>query len=137
MFTGTTDEYFQNSAAEFWDLIYIDANHDFDYVVRDFNNSVKRCREWVLIHDMIPPSIKHTDRRLCSDSYRLLYYLWMHTDLSIYPICWDYGLTFVKMPAEPVNPPEWCREISYEQFMRWVENMHLYSEFEIVQALNA
>lgn len=136
IFTGTTDEYFQYSADEFWDLIFIDANHDFDYVLRDFNNAVTRCREWVLIHDMIPPSIKHTDRRLCSDSYRLLYYLWKHTDLSIYTICWNYGLTFVRMPAAPVEPPAWCREVSYKQFMKLVEHMHLYSEAEIVKALN-
>ena len=83
MFTGTTDEYFdQLSTSERFDIIFIDANHDFEYVIRDFNNAIKHANKWVLLHDMVPKSVKFIQPKFCSDSFRVLHYLIKETDFE-------------------------------------------------------
>jgi len=136
LFTGTTDDYFSSKGTWRWDIIYIDANHDFDFVLKDFNNSVLCCNEWIAIHDMIPPSKKYCARHLCSDSFRLLYYLLKETQFQIYPMQDNYGLTFVRMPAHTVDPPDRYRRVTYEQFTQFVDGLHLYSSSEIAEVLN-
>lgn len=137
MFTGTTDEFFSSiSEDKMWDIIYIDANHDYEYVLRDFNNSVKHCREWILIHDMIPPNKEHCDSSLCSDSYKLLmYFLTEERNFEVYPMDEDYGLTIVKMPSKKAIPNAF-REVSYKNFMEFISGKHLYSKEEMKYVLN-
>jgi hypothetical protein len=137
-YTGTTDEYFnQLDESIRFDIIYIDANHDYDYVLRDFNNSVKRANRWILIHDMIPPSFGSTRSDRCSDSYKLLYYLLTETDFIVYSLNHNFGLTFVKMPARKINPPEHFKDTSYSVFMDFLKSKKLYDDNEIVQVLNS
>lgn len=134
-FNGTTDDFFTNiDPATIFDIIFIDANHDYDYVVRDFNNSVKHCKEWLAIHDMIPPTLYHTHHTQCSDSYKILYYIikersditWFALKDPMY-----VGLTFVKMPAEQLNPNDKYQNISYEEFMNEIKNHKLYTKEEM------
>lgn len=134
MFTGTTDDYFkQLSSDEKFDIIFIDANHDFDFVLRYFNNATHHAKSWVIIHDMVPPSIEFTSQDFCSDSYKLLFYFLIEKNFEIYSTKENYGLTFIKMPAEPVNPPYSYCEVTYEEFMNYVnKNYKLYTESELV-----
>lgn len=134
LFTGTTDQYFK-SANDRFDIIFIDANHDFDFVVRDFNNSVSRCNEWILIHDMIPPGLKYIKPAKCSDSYRVLYYLLRETDFKIYPMNNNFGLTLIKMPASQIDPAESYKHISYNDFKVFISKQKLYNDHEIIQIL--
>lgn len=138
MFTGTTDDFFLKlNRSRRFDFVYIDANHDLDYVVRDFNNSVAICDGWVLIHDMFPPDEAHTDTRLCSDSYKLLFYLVTATKAEVYTLDSDYGLTFVRMPAQPVELPKHFRELSYANFLTMMDPIKFkrYSTAEISKIL--
>lgn len=137
VFTGTTDEYFQQlDKSEIFDVIFIDANHDYDYVLKDFNNSIKHCREWIVLHDMIPPSIYHTHTTLCSDSYRLLYYI-LKQNIIFYslhdPIY--FGLTFIKMPITELDPTEEHKHISYHLFIDEIKKHKLYSKQEMSEIL--
>ena len=134
-FTGTTDEYFkQLDESQIFDVIFIDANHDYDYVIRDFNNSIKYCKEWLAIHDMIPPTLYHTHHTQCSDSYKILYYIikerpditWFALKDPIF-----VGLTFIKMPATQLNPDDQYQNISYEEFMNEIKNHKLYTKEEM------
>lgn len=136
MFTGTTDEYFQQlSKDEKFDIIFIDANHDYEYVVRDFNNAVDHAAKWILIHDMIPRSAKFTQSKYCSDSFRVLQYLITETNFEIYTMDNNFGLTFIKMPADKIDPPEQYTQISYRDFVEFIGNVKLYSDDEMIKIL--
>jgi len=136
MFTGTTDDYFdQLSASERFDIIFIDANHDYEYVVRDFNNAVKHANKWVLLHDMIPRSKKFTQPKFCSDSFRVLQYLITETDFEIYTMNNNFGLTFVRMPAAKIQPPVEYSSISYDEFVEFISTVKLYSDEEMIEIL--
>jgi len=136
LFTGTTDEYFAGlDIDKKFDIIFIDANHDYDFVLRDFNNSVDHCNEWILIHDMIPPSEEHAQSHLCSDSYKLLYYFLKEEDFKIFPMNENFGLTLIKMPAKKVFPSDYYKNLSYNEFLDFIKNVRLYSNDEIIKIL--
>jgi hypothetical protein len=135
MFTGTTDDYFAQLTDQKFDIIFIDANHDAEYVVRDFNNSIKRCQQWVLIHDMIPPSVKYTASKFCSDSFRVLHHLLSQTKFEIYPMNENYGLTLIRMPAEPIVLGNSSVNLSFGQFQEFIADQRLYTRDEIIQLL--
>jgi hypothetical protein len=138
LFTGTTDEFFsQLDTIKKYDIIFIDANHDYEYVLRDFNNAVDHCDKWILIHDMFPPSVKYTKSNLCSDSYKLLHYMLDNTDFSIYVMDNNFGLTLIKMPAEKINPLPQSKNIDYNDFLTFMKNVKLYSNQEIIEILNS
>jgi hypothetical protein len=136
IYTGTTDAYFEslNPSARF-DIIFIDANHDYDYVLRDFNNSVVRCNKWLLLHDMIPPTEGHTHTGLCSDSYKILYHILAHEDFEVYPMNTNYGFTLIKMPAGKICPSPENKNLSYADFMNFMSGKHVYSDDEIQEIL--
>lgn len=139
-FTGTTDKYFEEiDSSKSFDVIFIDANHDYDYVLKDFNNCIKHCKDWIAIHDMIPPTEYHTVSSQCSDSYKILHYILKErNDLSVYsmenPIyC---GLTFIKMPAAELKPDDNYKIITYQEFKEELKKHKLYSKEEIKQILS-
>jgi hypothetical protein len=136
MFTGTTDDYFAqlNKNTKF-DIVFIDANHDYDYVLRDFNNSVKICNQWIILHDMVPPDKEHTNTKFCSDSYKVLHYIKNNTDLEVFTLDNNYGLTFVRMPGVELNPDSYSANLSYEDFVSYISGVKLYSNDEMKHIL--
>jgi hypothetical protein len=52
----TSDEFFQNHCNQTYDIIFIDGNHDSDYVCRDLNNSLKVLSPngSIVMHDCFP-----------------------------------------------------------------------------------
>lgn len=95
----TTDEFFSKNSETF-DIIFIDANHDWLYVRRDFENSLKILNEFgiIFLHDSDPIHKIMLLPNFCSDSYHINDYVYSnHPELDIItlPIC-DMGLTLVK-----------------------------------------
>jgi hypothetical protein len=138
-FTGTTDQYFASIDSNIlFDIIFIDANHNYEYVLRDFNNSIKHCKEWLVLHDMIPPKKSDTAYTACSDSYKLLYFLLKeqkHISLySLYDLIY-FGLTFIKMPTNTAYPAKHYELTSYEDFIQEINKHKLYSKQEITLIL--
>jgi len=136
-FVGTTDEFFESIKKDRkWDVIFIDANHDLDFVLRDFNNAVKHCMGWVVLHDMIPLSEKYTSARFCSDGFRLLYRL-LTVGLEVYPMVGNMGLTFVRMPAKKITSTKKAESLTYAEFVEFIAGEKLYSTEEMKDILCA
>ena len=138
MFLGTTDEYFNKlSDSEKFDIIFIDACHNYEYVLRDFNNSIDHCNKWILLHDLVPPHSGYTDKTFCGDAYKFLFYLIKEEKFTKYTCNENFGLTFIKMPAIKVQPSEYYLTASYDEFASYVDNHYkTYTPNEIVTILN-
>ncbi|WP_027183879.1 class I SAM-dependent methyltransferase [Desulfovibrio inopinatus] len=75
VFKMTSDEMFDKGiidetlSGRHIDLAFIDGMHLCEYVMRDFINTVARCRKGslILIHDMFPKSIEHASRERTQD----------------------------------------------------------------------
>lgn len=136
IFNMTTDKFFDViDKSKKYEVIFIDANHDYEFVLRDFNNSTKHATKWIIIHDMIPPDFAHTDSRLCSDSYKLLYYFLTSTNFQIFPMNENYGLTLIKMPAHEVHPSDQIRNLPWNIFYEFISNQKLWTRIEIEEML--
>lgn len=57
----TSDEFFANHCKQTYDIIFIDGNHDSDYVCRDLNNSLKVLSPngSIVMHDCFPQKKEH------------------------------------------------------------------------------
>ncbi len=136
LFTGTTDEYFsQTSKDTRYDIVFIDANHDYEYVVKDFNNSIKICDKLLILHDMVPPDKAHTASNRCSDSYKVLYHLKKFTKLEVFTLNHNCGLTFVKMPGTKIKLNRDTQTLSYEDFYEFTKGLTFYSDQQMVEIL--
>lgn len=134
MFTGTTDDFFKQNKDRY-DITFIDANHDYEYALRDFNNAVDITDKWIIMHDMVPPSIEYTKSSRCSDSYKVLNYLRKSTDMEVYTCDFEYGLTFVKMPGKKIKPPKENADLSYDSFMMYITQFGFVKENKIIKIL--
>ncbi len=123
-FQGTTDSYFaQLDANEKFDVIYIDACHDYHFVVRDFNNSLKHLNlgGLIFLHDMIPPKKELTAPHYCGDAFKFLHHVVTECPgeyqyYSLSPEYGDYGLSVFINPTKSLNPPAAAATVSYEAF---------------------
>lgn len=94
-FLGSTSDFFKQNKQRF-DLVYIDANHDHENVIEDFNNSVL-VSDFIFIHDTVPPEESFCDGNKCSDSYKVLYhFIKNHYDFVVSGD--NYGPCFVWNP---------------------------------------
>lgn len=80
-----------------FDMIFIDANHNIDYVISDFENSIKIINKsgCVILHDTDPEKEYLKDPGYCSDAYKIRNYLDGKYDFVTLPIL-ECGLTIVR-----------------------------------------
>jgi hypothetical protein len=136
MFNGTTDDYFASLTPDTkFNIVFIDACHDYEYVLRDFNNSVDHATDWILLHDMIPPSLKYTASKFCSDSYKILYSMLKEQQFEIYPMNNNFGFSLIRMPAGKIYPAESYANTSYAEFAEYIETVKLLSVEELINLL--
>jgi len=100
----TTNDFFKNQKDTF-DIIFIDANHDFEAVKEDFDNSVKILNEYGLIilddTDPLYQYLTHTTR--CSNAYLMNDYIrtnYSDLDIIVLPILLK-GITLVTKKRNP------------------------------------
>lgn len=134
MYKMTTDAFFaQLEKQALFDVIYIDACHEVQHVVRDFNNSVKHLRPGglIFVHDLIPPNREFTAQHYCGDGYKFLsYYMKAFSPdhyMSLTPAEGDYGLTVFIRPQHLVP----ATMVTYEEFMEELKSVRLYTKEEI------
>ena len=100
----TTDDFFnQIFTNEKADMIFIDADHKYDSVMKDLENSLKVLNQGgcILLHDTDPESDHLFDPGYCGDSYRVVDYLESKNDLNVVTIpCTEAGLSIVTRKNE-------------------------------------
>lgn len=95
----TTDKFFEHFN-EKPDIIFIDADHSFESVKKDFVNSIKVLNEGgiIFMHDTDPNSQHLLTKEFCADSYKIVDWLKEnYKDLDVMTLPADEpGLTLVK-----------------------------------------
>jgi len=99
----TTDLFFQINKATF-DVIFIDADHNFEQCKIDFINSLKILNRsgLILLHDTDPISKDFTRQEFCGDSYKIISWLREnYSDLDILTLPYSVtGLTLVNRKTD-------------------------------------
>jgi len=94
----TTDEFFSRNSMTF-DIIFIDADHRYESVRRDLDNTIKILNRngTIVLHDTDPTDRVYLQDGYCSDCYRINDYLKSRTDTMFItlPIGTE-GLTLVR-----------------------------------------
>ena len=144
----TSDEFFQNHCNKTYDIIFIDGNHDSDYVCRDLNNSLKVLSPngSIVMHDCFPQKKEHAckyreivDPSIWNgDSFKVINSIVKnYTEiLSAHAINIDHGVGVVRKKVETVptivyddsysfetmsaNPIQEINLISNEQFLGFI-----------------
>lgn len=112
----TTDEFFLQNKLKF-NIIYVDADHEYLQVIKDFNNSVDSIEERgvIFLHDCFPPDEKHTHPNLCHNSYKVLNYL-IKNNYDIIVNRDDYGACAVFEPKK-IDIDNFDHDFSYESLV--------------------
>lgn len=95
----TTDDFFK-IFNETVDIIFIDADHNFESVKKDFINSLNILNKFgiIILHDTDPIDMKYLDFGYCGDSYKMDNWIreeYSELDVMTLPIT-EAGLTIVK-----------------------------------------
>jgi len=101
VFVGTSDDFFKEVNITPLAVGFIDGDHNYDFVKRDFDNmfSLLLDNGHVFIHDMYPPSDDYLPEYRCGDGYRLRQELEERKDLDIFTFPWGamgVGLTMIR-----------------------------------------
>jgi len=81
----STDDFFNQNQEKF-DVVFIDAEHDYEQVKKDFENSLKILNEFgvIILHDTDPIDLRLLTGMFCSDSFRIVNYVYKnHPELNI------------------------------------------------------
>jgi len=70
---------------EYFDFVYIDANHKYEYVKNDFDNSLKILNKFgiIILHDTDPMNKILLDEKYCNDAYKIVDYISKNKELNI------------------------------------------------------
>lgn len=101
-FLGTTDRFFEQNT-DMFDIIFIDADHKFESVKKDFNNSLKILNKYgvIFIHDTDPMSKEYMAPGYCGDSYRLIEFISERQDLNVITLqILEAGMTIVNRKSD-------------------------------------
>ncbi|GHV90775.1 hypothetical protein AGMMS50268_12780 [Spirochaetia bacterium] len=102
-FCMSTDEFFERNRDKRYDIIFIDASHEFVQVKKDFDNSIALLNEngVILLHDTDPHNKEYMAPNRCNDCYKMNEYLSTLENLNFVTIPLDEtGLTIVKRKAD-------------------------------------
>jgi len=97
IFVGTTDDFFEQYQKKA-DMIFIDADHRIESVLKDFENSLNILRPGgcIILHDTDPESNHLFGSGWCGDSYKIVDILEERSDLNCITIpCTEAGLSIV------------------------------------------
>lgn len=133
LFTGTSDDFFNHVASGLlkvstFDIVLIDGMHEFDYALRDIENSLKYLSSngYIIVHDCNPI----TPEAACSfqdwkarnftgiwngDVWKSIYYLSVNRpDLKVVVIDSDHGLGIISRSDRSNSGIENAKKLSFD-----------------------
>lgn len=113
----STDSFFAQNQ-DIFDMIYVDADHAYEQVIRDYNNSVDVISNngLIFLHDLYPPDEAHTASNLCDNSFKILNYF-IENNFDIIVNLDDYGACAV-FNHEKIDVNKFDHNITYPEFCR-------------------
>ena len=120
----TTNQFFEENKDKF-DIIYIDADHEYNQVIKDYNNSVECINKGgiIFLHDLYPPNEEHTKPELCYNSYKILNYF-IENNYNIIINLDDYGACSVFNPKK-IDLSKFDHGVTYGQIVERYSNSDL------------
>ena len=100
---NTTNNFFSENNETF-DIIFIDADHNFESVKKDFESSIKILNKFgiILIHDTDPINEEYYQPCFCGDSYKITEWIeknYLNLNVLTLPIT-EAGLTIVNRKTD-------------------------------------
>lgn len=112
----TSDTFFEQNKEQF-DLVFIDGNHDQDFVFRDITNAVRALtpRGIVTLHDCWPPNEGYESLNLCGTGWRALACHRQSADLDVAVGDFDFGVGIIlqRKNTDPVSLPNTLSDLRY------------------------
>ena len=131
----TTDEYFAGPGrGELFDVVFIDADHKYESVYRDYNNvcDILAPGGLVLLHDLVPPDEEHLSPARCDDAFKmLLSLLALRPFDDILTMDTNMGLTAVRGARRLPEVPA-CGQKTYADLLCALADVDLLSGNELV-----
>lgn len=105
IWVGTTDAYFKQAKEKF-DLVLVDACHEYRQVCRDLAGCARVLQKGGLVfcHDMVPPTPDHVSPNYCWDTYRVLGWC-LTTGVPCWVTTEDFGLVAFPDPGRAASAP--------------------------------
>jgi hypothetical protein len=105
VWVGTTDAYFVQAKEKF-DIILVDACHEYGQVKRDLAgcSKVLNLGGLVFCHDMVPPTQRHISPDYCWNTYRVLGWC-LQNDVPCWVTTEDFGLVAFTDPGRAAQAP--------------------------------
>jgi SAM-dependent methyltransferase len=103
LFAGTTDKFFATLKDFTADVIFIDADHNYKSVKKDFENALRILKEGgcILLHDTDPSIAEQEAQNRCGDSYRIVDDIEKNSQINIVTIPHGTdGISIVKRVGE-------------------------------------
>jgi hypothetical protein len=106
LYVGPSDEFFKEIKFTEIALVFIDGDHMYDQMKKDFDNSFSLLVEngYIFFHDLHPPDEANTAETRSGDGYRFRKELERRGDIDIFTFptsSWNAGLTIVrKIPKD-------------------------------------
>ena len=101
-FLCDTDSFFKGLGANnpiHFDLIFIDANHQKEFVEKDFYNSYDRLAPdgLIIMHDSYPPNESYTKPELCGNGWKV-FDIHIEEHFEAVRLPFYFGLTIIRKP---------------------------------------
>lgn len=106
VYTGSSDDFFREVTFTPLAIGFIDGDHNYEFVKRDFENMLSLVMDngLIFIHDMYPPTEEYLSEHRCGDGYKLRQELERRSDLDVFTFpfgAMGVGLTMIrKLPKD-------------------------------------
>lgn len=139
-FKMTTDQFFANIATPQqlkFDIVYIDADHNWKSARKDFNNCIQHLNypSIIFMHDMYPEKEEDIGPIRCGSAYILLDAMLSMNYPNLYVQNFDCGVTMILNPRILVTEESCNPFLTYKEFRRVTKNLKLYTVPEMLNLL--